>query len=73
MDSVAEKAGNAMTKSEREVIGEILDLAEGNPGGYQVEGEYDPEDASPDNVGVLLASEIRRRCRKLLGLDPKEY
>ena len=60
-----------MNKKEIEIIKEILNIAENNPGGYFLPDEYDEYDESPEDVTVHNASMIRVRCIKLLGIKEK--
>lgn len=56
-----------MTKKEREIVKDILYISENNPGGYYGDDdEFDELDEYPDDVTVVNATMIRRRCQILL-------
>ena len=56
-----------MTKKEIEIIKEILHITENNPAGYyEEEDDWDEFDESPEDMTVLNASIIRKRCLELL-------
>jgi hypothetical protein len=55
-----------MTKKEREIVEEILYIAENNPAGFIDIDEFEDDDESPDDMTIYNASYIRKLCLELL-------